>query len=135
MSMKPKNDFLYDTQLADLGTRLVAIFVDGIILSMITGLIFGTTGDGAWLITFVMTLAYNWFFWTQWQGQTPGKRLVGIRIIKTDGSRITSTDALIRATGYYVNTMFLSIGWLWALFDEQKRGWHDMFAGTIVVKA
>jgi uncharacterized RDD family membrane protein YckC len=135
MTMKPKNDFLYDTQLADLGTRLVALFVDGLLLGILTGIIFGTTDDVAWLITFVMTLAYNWFFWTQWQGQTPGKRLVGIRIIKTDGSRITSTDALIRATGYYVNTMFLSIGWLWALFDEQKRGWHDMFAGTIVVKA
>jgi uncharacterized RDD family membrane protein YckC len=134
MTMKPKNDFLYDTQLADLGTRLVALFVDGIILSVITGIIFNTSGDGAWLITFVMTLAYNWFFWTQWQGQTPGKRMVGIRIVKTDGSRITGTDALIRATGYYVNTMFLSIGWLWALFDEQKRGWHDMFAGTVVIK-
>jgi uncharacterized RDD family membrane protein YckC len=135
MSMKPKNDFLDDTQLADLGTRLVALFVDGLLLGILTGIIFGTTDDVAWLITFVMTLAYNWFFWTQWQGQTPGKRMVGIRIIKTDGSRITSTDALIRATGYFLNTMILSIGWLWALFDEQKRGWHDMLAGTVVVKA
>ena len=89
MTMKPKNDFLDDTQLADLGTRLVALFVDGIILSVITGIIFNTSGDGAWLITFVMTLAYNWFFWTQWQGQTPGKRMVGIRVVKADGSRIT----------------------------------------------
>jgi uncharacterized RDD family membrane protein YckC len=135
MTMKPKNDFLDDTQLADLGTRLVALFVDGIILGVLTGIIFGSTDEVAWIITFVMTLAYNWFFWTQWQGQTPGKRLVGIRIMKTDGSRITSTDALIRATGYFLNTMILSIGWLWALFDVQKRGWHDMLAGTVVVKA
>ena len=135
MTMKSKNDFLYEAQLADLGTRLVAIFVDGIILSILTGLIFGTTGDVAWLISFVTTLAYNWFFWTRWNGQTPGKRLLGIRVIKTDGSKITSTDALIRATGYFVNSMFLMLGWIWALFDEQKRGWHDMFAGTVVVKA
>ena len=135
MTMKSKNDFIYSAELADLGTRLVALFIDGIILGILTGLIFGSTDEVAWVISFVTTLGYNWFFWTRWNGQTPGKRLMGIRIIKTDGSEITGVDALIRATGYYVNTMALSIGWLWALFDEQKRGWHDLFAGTIVVKA
>jgi uncharacterized RDD family membrane protein YckC len=135
MTIKSKNDMLYSAQLADTGTRLVAIFIDGIILSAITGLIFGSTGDEAWVISFVMTLGYNWFFWTRWDGQTPGKRLMGIRVVKVDGSAISSTDALIRATGYYVNSMFLMLGWIWALFDEQKRGWHDLFAGTVVVKA
>ena len=133
--MKSKNDFLDNTQLADLGTRLFAIFIDGIILGVLMGIIFGTTKEAAWGINFVMTLAYNWFFWTQWNGQTPGKRLMGIRVVKVDGSRISSTDALIRATGYFVNSLFFMLGWIWALFDEQKRGWHDMFAGTVVVKA
>ena len=134
MTMKSKNDFLDTTQLADLGTRLFAIFIDGIILGILMGIVFGTTEEAAWGINFVMTLAYNWFFLTQWEGQTPGKRLMGIHVVKADGSRITSTDALIRATGYFLDTMILSIGWLWALFDEQKRGWHDMLAGTVVVK-
>ena len=133
--MKQKNDTFYDTQLADTGTRLVALFIDNIVLGIITGLIFGSAGHVAWIISFAMTLAYNGFFWTQWNGQSPGKRLVGIRVVKTDGSRMTTTDALIRATGYYVNTMFFMIGWIWALFDDQKRGWHDMFAGTVVVQA
>ena len=135
MTIKSKNDFVHGAQLADTGTRLLAIFIDGIILGIITGLLFGTVGDSSWLIGFVMTLVYNWFFWTRWNGQTPGKRLLKIRVVKADGSDIRSTDALIRATGYYLNSLVIMIGWIWALFDEQKRGWHDILAGTIVVKA
>lgn len=135
MTMKSKNDFVYSAQLADVGTRLVAIFIDGIILSIITGLLFGSVDQLAWIISFALTLGYNWFFWTKWNGQTPGKRLLRIRVVKADGSRFSTTDALIRATGYYVNSMVMMIGWIWALFDVKKRGWHDLFAGTIVVKA
>lgn len=135
MSEKTKNDYVYSGQLADTGTRLVAIFIDGLILGFITGLLFPTLHETSWLVGFVMTLVYNWFFWTQWEGQTPGKRLLGIRVIKADGSPFSSTDALIRATGYYVNSMFFMLGWIWALFDDQKRGWHDLLAGTLVVKA
>jgi len=133
MTTKVKNGELY--ALASTGTRVIAIFIDGIILSLITGLLFGTAGEVGGGISLLLTLGYNWFFWTQWDGQTPGKRMLGIRVVKVDGSEIRTTDALIRAVGYYVNTMVFMIGWIWALFDDKKRGWHDIFAGTIVVKA
>jgi uncharacterized RDD family membrane protein YckC len=132
--MKSKTGSIYNAQLADTGTRLLAIFIDGLILGFITGLLFGAAREVGGGISFVLTLVYNWFFWTQWDGQTPGKRLLGLRVVKADGSEIRTTDALIRATGYYVNTMFFMIGWIWALFDEQKRGWHDLLAGTVVIK-
>ncbi|MDQ7037512.1 MAG: hypothetical protein Q9P01_22520 [Anaerolineae bacterium] len=45
-----------------MGTRLFAIFIDGIILSIITGLLFGSVEHRAWIIGFALTLGYNCFF-------------------------------------------------------------------------
>jgi len=135
MSTKFKNDYQKSDVLPSTGTRLAAIIIDGIILGAVTGLLFGSAGNASWGIGFVMTLTYNWFFWTRWEGQTPGKRIMGLRVVKMDGSPIRDIDALIRATGYYVNTMFMMIGWIWALFDSNHRGWHDLFAGTLVIHA
>lgn len=120
---------------ADFGTRLLAIFIDGLILGLISGLLFGTAGEIGGGISFLIGMGYNWFFWTRNDGQTPGKRIMNLRVIKADGTRLRDTDALIRYVGYYVNTMIFLLGWLWALIDSNGRGWHDILAGTIVVEA
>ena len=56
-----------------------------------------------------------------------------LRVIKTDGSPISDADAVVRYIGYLLDSIFL-IGWLWALFDEHRQGWHDKLAHTYVVK-
>lgn len=134
MSEKLKNDE-YGYELADVATRFAAIFIDGIILGFITGLLVGAGRETGGGLSIVIHLIYYWFFWTRWDGQTPGKRLMGLRVVKMDGSRLSDTDALIRAVGYYVSAMVMGLGYFWALFDEHKRTWHDLMAGTIVVKA
>ncbi len=124
---------LSNYQLADIGTRTLALFVDGAILSIIGSISFVSawqTGIGA---SFIIGLIYSWFFWTRNHGQTPGKMLMKIRVIKTDGNPITDSDALIRYFGYLINDV-LFIGWLWAFFDENKQGLHDKMAQTYVVK-
>lgn len=115
--------------------RFVAIAIDGIILGFITGLLFGAGREIGGGIGLLATVAYNWFFWTRWNGQTPGKRMMGLRVIKADGTVISDIDAVIRAVGYYVSGLVMALGYVWALFDDQKRAWHDIFAGTLVVKA
>ncbi len=133
MYEKEKND--YGMELADTGARLGAMIIDSIILGIVAGVIFGTTRDSAWALNFMLTLGYNWYFWTRSNGQTPGKRIMGIRVVRYDGGPLNDVDALIRAIGYYVNSMVFGLGWIWALFDDRKRGWHDMLAKTLVVKA
>lgn len=122
-------------ELADVGTRFIALLIDGIILGVITGVLGGLAGNTGYGISFLVGLAYNWYFWTRNNGQTPGKSLLKIKVIKTDGSPISDTDAILRWIGYYINSAVILIGWLWALWDENKQGWHDKIANTYVVKA
>jgi uncharacterized RDD family membrane protein YckC len=131
------NDRTYDTvtyELADVGTRLIAIIIDGLILGFITGVLVGS-GKGAGAgISFIIGVAYNWYFWTRQNGQTPGKMLMNIRVVKTDGSPISDVDAVLRYAGYYINTAVIMLGWIWALSDANHQGWHDKLANTYVVK-
>ncbi len=120
--------------LADIGTRFVAILIDGLIQGVITGALFGigrTAGGGLGII---ITLAYNWYFWTRNNGQTPGKSLMNIRVIKADGTPITDADAIVRAIGYYISGLVLGLGYIWAIFDANNQAWHDHLAKTYVVK-
>lgn len=120
--------------LAEIGARFIALLIDGTILFVIgriSILLVREPGAGA---GFFIGLVYYWFFLTHNQGQTPGKAVMKIRVIKVDGSPISDSDALLRYVGYLVNTFFL-IGWIWALFDANRQGWHDKIAHTYVVKA
>lgn len=130
--------YAYDmdkTKLADVGTRFIALFIDGIILGAITGALFGVAREPGFGISFIVGLAYNWYFWTRQNGQTPGKMLMKIRVVKTDGSPLQDADAVVRYVGYTINSVVIMLGWLWALWDDRHQGWHDKLANTLVVKA
>ncbi len=122
-------------ELADVGERFVALFIDGIILSIVGGVI-GVGGGGfggGSVLGFIVGVGYQWYFLTQQNGQTPGKMLMNLRVIKTDGTPISDAEAVLRYVGYYINNIFM-LGWIWALFDSNKQGWHDKIANTYVVK-
>ena len=131
---KPKRTL--DAPLADVGTRLVALIIDGLILGVISAVLSGGGRNYAGGVAgFVIGLIYQWYFLTQQDGQTPGKKLMNIRVIKTTGVPLTFTDVLVRYVGYYINTFCIGIGWLWALFDADRQGWHDKLASTVVIRA
>ena len=121
-------------ELADIGTRFAAWFIDGAILFIIESVGFFTAREPGLGAGFIIGLVYIWFFLTRNQGQTPGKVVMKIRVIKSDGSPISDADALIRYIGTIINYVGF-IGWLWALVDENRQGWHDKLARTYVVKA
>lgn len=128
-------------QLAGLGSRILAILVDGICLSIIAS-IFGfnsfTYVGGALAYNgqgmFILYLAYVIGFWI-WKAATPGKMLLGIKIVEANGQNITPVKAVLRYVGYLVSGAIFGLGFLWAFFDGKKQGWHDKIAGTYVVKA
>jgi uncharacterized RDD family membrane protein YckC len=74
------------------------------------------------------------YFLTKYQGQTPGKMLLGIRVVKTDGGALTTIDAIVRTLGYTLNWILLGFGWLLAFWDKNHQGLYDRIAGTYVVK-
>lgn len=80
----------------------------------------------------VFSIIYYVGSWTG-DGQTLGKTAVGLRVVGSDGSQLTTGKALLRYIGYFVNATLLSIGFLWAAFDPKRQGWHDKIASTVVL--
>jgi uncharacterized RDD family membrane protein YckC len=67
-------------------------------------------------------------------GQTPGKMLLGVRVVRRDGGGVGGARALGRWIGYGLVFATLGLGWIVALFDAERRGVHDRIAGTRVVR-
>ena len=65
-------------------------------------------------------------------GQTIGKKFLGLRVIRTDGSPITHKDALIRTL--FLFTPFALFDLAVLLFNRKRRRAADMVAGTLVVR-
>lgn len=141
---KKKDDFEY----APIGKRALAIFIDGIALGTVGGVLGGissfmapgesTTFQGvASLISGLINIAYPLYFIGS-KGQTLGKMAVGIKVIRLSDPEAKPgyLTAFLRETvGKIISAAVLFIGYLWAFKDPQKQTWHDKIAGTVVVKA
>lgn len=77
---------------------------------------------------------YFVFFWTL-VGQTPGKMLLGLRVVSPNGTLPTIWQSFRRYIGYYLSAVALYAGYWWVLIDNRRQGWHDKLAGTVVVYA
>ena len=79
----------------------------------------------------VIASLYNVVFW--WlRGQTPGKWLLGLRVVALGGGKVGPGRAVIRFVGYLLSALPFYLGFLWILGPE-RRGFHDRLAGTEVV--
>lgn len=88
-----------------------------------------------YIIGFVLSLLYFIGFWIKQNGQTPGKRLMHIRLVKEDNSPIDLFTALIRWVSQYLSASVMLLGYIWVLFDSKKQAWHDKIAKTYVVES
>jgi uncharacterized RDD family membrane protein YckC len=66
-------------------------------------------------------------------GATPGKLAIGARVLAVDGSRLTYARALLRWCAARVTEFLLFAGFLLIAMRPDKRGLHDLLAGTKVV--
>jgi uncharacterized RDD family membrane protein YckC len=81
----------------------------------------------------LVRLLYDMGFWML-AGQTPGKRVMGVRVVRTDGQRLKWGNAIRREVGYWISSI-LFLGYLWVLVDNRRQGWHDKLGGTLVIYA
>lgn len=86
------------------------------------------------LFTATLQIIYFVFFWTV-IGQTPGMTLMGLEVMRRDGTRPTVVTSLIRYVGYWVSAIAFGLGFLWVLVDRRRQGWHDKMSGTFIVYA
>jgi len=146
----------FDYEVAGIGSRFLAALVDTFIIGALQVAVIGAlifmlfktgsdtlfSGDAffwiiaaAGLIGFILLWGYYIGFEIFWNGQTPGKRWVGLRVIRVDGTPITISESIIRnlvrlidilPTGYGVGVAVMFI-------NTNSRRLGDLTAGTIVV--
>ena len=80
------------------------------------------------------SVGYFVVFWST-TGQTPGARLMQIRVLTPDGTVLKPTRALVRCGGTLLAALPLFAGFVPILFDARRRGLQDRLAGTVVVEA
>jgi uncharacterized RDD family membrane protein YckC len=134
--------------IAPLSRRFLARFIDGIIIglplyALVPGLrdASGAISVGVLFIIFLVGAVYEIFQIGLW-GQTIGKRLFGIKVVRlTDGEVPGLGAAAIRyllpqaLLNIPVLNLLVIVVYLRAAFDPLRQGFHDRAAGTIVVRA
>jgi uncharacterized RDD family membrane protein YckC len=132
---------------ADFWRRLLAVILDGIIVSILanisaamlgTGLIVTGGGgihyrSGTGLQT-VFFIVYEALLIAFWNGQTIGKKAMGIRVVSRGGGPVPVGMAFVRSLMKIVSGMVLFLGYLWMLWDPNRQTWHDKVADTYVVR-
>jgi uncharacterized RDD family membrane protein YckC len=88
------------------------------------------------LVTFAIFWGYYIVFEMAWNGQTPGKRWIGLRVIKVNGYPISLVDSTIRNLVRVVDFLpaYYGLGVIAMFANGQARRLGDFAAGTVVVK-
>ena len=147
--------------LAGIGSRAYALLVDYVLIAiaMITVLLIGLllsfqtlayavqdasdfrSSSIGWIVAimllglFAIFVGYFVFFETLWQGQTPGKRLAQIRVIREDGRPIGLPQATLRALLRVFDDILLGlVGFLFIVQGRQEKRLGDWVAGTVVIQ-
>lgn len=81
----------------------------------------------------VLGIVYFSFFHAAW-GQTIGKMIFRVRVVKKNGQPVSFLQALLRTFVYLISALPVFLGFIWIGFTSGKRSWHDLISGTIVVR-
>lgn len=143
--------------------RFAAVLIDGLLISLVFGALAitalipvlsaftpifeGVAIDSDWdaaaaalrsaavwflpvtVISAILSLAFEVYGWS------PGKAVLGVRVLRGDGHRPGLVHGAARSVGKSISGAILFIGYLWAAWDPKRQGWHDKFADTYVVRA
>jgi uncharacterized RDD family membrane protein YckC len=154
----------FSYELAGLGSRFFAVFIDmaiqiAVVIAVFLILIWiGSTASPGALATakadplskfagavlealasvaaFLLFFGYFIFFEWRFAGQTPGKRLLGIRVVRDGGFPLDFTSAVVRNVVRILELLvgFYAISAVSTLLSPANRRLGDMAAGTIVVR-
>ena len=125
--------------------RFVAVMIDGVVLLLAQGMLFGAgwvLWGGAFgagtavrgtthLFSSLIGAAYSIVFHWIW-GQTLGKMALQIRVVGLDGGPLTFAQSLGRYFATFLSALLLGIGFMMAGVRPDKRALHDLLAGTRV---
>ena len=82
----------------------------------------------------VVAFAFCGLSWTR-GGQTLGMRAWRIRVVALDGRPPSWPRAALRFVASWLALAPAGLGYWWALFDRERRCWHDVLSGTRVIRS
>ena len=149
----PENE-VFGYEVVGIGSRFLAALVDTAIIALLLVaanaiLIFVFLGGfdnpntGSSFIVALLSLISFAFFWgyyiffeMRWNGSSPGKRQVGIRVIRADGTPITLAESVIRNLVRLVDFLpgAYGLGLVTMFIDSKARRLGDLAANTLVVR-
>lgn len=133
---------------AGIATRGIALALDAALANLIVlvvgallaliGSMVGTVRP-PWLVAFLAGAGWLLFlalyftlFWST-TGQTPGMRLMRLRVVTTSGETVHGARAFVRVVALGLCIVPLFAGFVTVLFDDRRRGLHDLLTGTVVL--
>ena len=160
VSVRTPESIAFYYELAGLGSRFLAVAIDSVIqvltvIAVVLLLVWASPGAAALgkimgmreatmeaiqlaitvLLIFLVYFGYFVAFETLWNGQTPGKRVIGIRVVRDGGYPIAFMDSVIRNLVRVAEAILMYIpSMISALVSSQNKRLGDLAAGTIVVR-
>ena len=127
--------------------RVAAFLLDAVLLRIATLLVARAAGVdiatsldptdltsvGYLIVSVVLELGYRTLMVGMW-GRTIGKWALGLSVVNAAGSKLTYGRSFIRAIATYLSFIVFGLGILAIALSPRKRGWHDLLAGSQVVK-
>jgi len=125
--------FLLDQVLLVVASVLLVATFPGFDLEKVFMELIGENVEWTTTITnLLLTIAYYTLAVGRW-GQTVGKAVLGLKVTRLDGSRLTYRRSFVRYCAYYVSAIPVGLGFFAIALSSQKRGWHDFICDTRVV--
>jgi uncharacterized RDD family membrane protein YckC len=157
LTIETPEQIALELPLAGIGSRFLALAIDTLIqlsIGLVLFLLWIALGAlGLWhasvaasqrsiwatallvLAGFLVQLGYFAFFESIWNGQTPGKRYLHLRVIRRGGQPISAYEAVARNLLRIVDSIpgIYAVGILCALLSSESRRLGDYVAGTVVI--
>lgn len=126
--------------------RFLAVILDGIVVSIPANTFAASLGSGLIVtgggfhfrsgsgLQTLFFIVYEALLIAYWNGQTIGKKAMGICVVSAGGAPVPVGMAFVRSVMKIVSGMALMLGYLWMLWDPNRQTWHDKVAQTYVVR-
>jgi uncharacterized RDD family membrane protein YckC len=154
LNINTPENVIFGYDVAGIGSRFIAALVDTLIILVLQALVYLTLSlflgganlleseNATWIIAlfsligFALLWGYYIFFEMLWNGQSPGKRWIGLRVIRADGTPITLAESLIRNLVRLIDFLpiYYGVGVVTMFVNDQSRRLGDLAAGTLVVR-
>lgn len=142
--LKPLNAPEMQVTYAGLGIRVLATLIDLIIIAVVMlipefiffSFNFSNAGYNTFrfLMAITMWVFYHVAFNSSALQATFGKNMLKLKVVDLFGNRISITKALFRNLAVFISVATIGLGIWYISTDSKNRGWHDLIAGTYVVK-